>query len=65
MYPHTIFQWSKGIGLGFHAKPAFFCNILNDDLYVDALITELFRICLVVSKNLGEGAHFKMYLLVL
>ena len=39
----------------FHAKPAFFCNLLNDDMYIDALITELFQICLVLSQSLGEG----------
>ena len=42
-------------GCGFHAKPTFFCNFLNGDLYIDALITELFHICLVISQTLGEG----------
>ena len=33
----------------FHPKPAFFYNILNGDLHIDALITEPFQIFLVVS----------------
>ena len=41
----------------FNAKPAYICNILNDDLYIDALITELFQIFLVVSQTLGEGTQ--------
>ena len=45
-------------GWGFHAKPAFFCNILNSDLYIDALIIEIFQIFLVVK------VHFKIFLLV-
>ena len=48
----------------FHAKPAFFCNILNDNQYIDALITELFQICLVVNLALLEKVHFKMSSLV-
>ena len=41
---------------GFYVKPAFFCNFLNDDFFLnDALITELFQICPVVSQTLGEG----------
>ena len=27
---------------GFYAKPVFFCNISNSNLYIDALITKLF-----------------------
>ena len=42
-------------GWGFHAKTSFLGNFLNDYLYIDALITELFQICLVVSQTLGEG----------
>ena len=30
--------------------PAFFCNFFNGDLYIDALITELFQICLVEGE---------------
>ena len=43
-------------GWGFHTKLAFFCNKLNGDLYIDALITEHFLICLVAAQTLGEGA---------
>ena len=44
-------------GWEFNAKPSFVCNILNDDLYIDALITELFQIFLVVKQTLGEGTQ--------
>ena len=53
------------MGLGFHGKPAFFCNVLNGDLYIDSLITELFQICLVVNQNLGEGTLWNVFVGVL
>ena len=40
----------KSLPEGFHAKPAFF----RGDLYFDALITEIFQICLVIGQALGE-----------
>ena len=30
-------------------------NIFSGDLYIDALILELFQICLAISKTLGEN----------
>ena len=42
------------MGWGYHAKPAFPCNILNGDLYIDALITGLFQICLDVSQTFAK-----------
>ena len=36
-------------------KAYLFCNILNVDLYIDALITELFQFSLFVSQTRGEG----------
>ena len=41
--------------LGFHAKLVFFLNIFSGNLYIDALIIELFQIWLPINKNLGEG----------
>ena len=43
----------------------FFCNILNCDLYIDALIPELFWICLVVSQTLEEGTLQNVFVDVL
>ena len=40
-------------GLGISCK-VIYCNILNGDLYIDTLITELFQIWLVVTQALGE-----------
>ena len=37
--------------LEFHLKSVFFFNIFNGDLFFDALILELFYICLVISKR--------------
>ena len=48
-------------GCGFHATPAFICNILKGDLYIDVLITELFQICLVVSQTPVESTHLCLY----
>ena len=45
----------------YFAKLAFFCNILNGDLYIDALITELFQMCLIVSHILGEGTLWNAF----
>ena len=46
---------SQGLGI------SFLFNILNGDLYIDAVITELFQICLVVSQTLGEGAILNVF----
>lgn len=39
-------------GRGFHAKPVFFCNIFNGELYLDALVIGLFWICLLMVQGL-------------
>ena len=44
--------------------PVFICNILKGDLYIDASITELFSICLVVRQILEEGKLVQISLLV-
>ena len=36
-------------------SPSSFFNICSDDLYLDALITELFLIYIVANQTLGEG----------
>ena len=37
--------------LEFHLKSVFFFNIFNGDLFFDALVLELFYICLVIIKR--------------
>ena len=42
----------------------FFSNIFNGDLYIDASITDLFWISLVVSQTLGVGTLVQISLLM-
>ena len=57
-----MYNISQGLGISWKI---FFCNILNGDIYIDALITERFQICLDVSQALGESALQSIFVHVL
>ena len=46
-----MFQW-----LEISRNTSIFSNAFSGDLFSDALILELFQICLALSQTLGEGA---------
>ena len=60
---HPTHNMSLQLEISF--KAYLFCNILNVDLYIDALITELFQFCLFVSQTRGGGILWNVFVPVL